>query len=87
MISSKCVLYSKYLNSLCIVGVLCPDEGEQTTAVLPIISWIFYLSTVAIRHNDTYLSFQSAFPCLWLKPKNLNEKTLKAYFTFYTRDG
>jgi hypothetical protein len=63
MISSKCVLYSKYLNSLCIVGVLCPD-GEQTTAVLPIISWISYLSTVAIRHNDTYLSFQSAFPCL-----------------------
>ena len=86
MISSKCVLYSKYLNSLCIVGVLCPHEGEQTTTV-PIISWISYLSIVAIRHNDTYLSFQSAFPCLWLKPKNLNEKTLKAYFTFYTRDG
>jgi hypothetical protein len=64
MIASKCVLYSKYLNSLCIVGILCPDEGKQVITVLPKISWISCLSTVTIRDNDTYLSFQSAFPSL-----------------------
>jgi succinyl-CoA synthetase beta subunit len=38
LIASKCVLYSKYLNSLCIAGLLWLDEGKQTITILPRIS-------------------------------------------------